>query len=163
LQIAFFCNECRSGDFFDFAAAGEFAALIRKPVALVPNQYYAAAEALALLRRATVTVGQRYHFVVETVLAGSAPVAILRGEKMRGLAAELPVPIGGSVEETDREVLLAAIEHVLNHRNKLVGELASVKCELARRAATNLSFLAEFPPYRDVPEFASLGMPQVRY
>jgi polysaccharide pyruvyl transferase WcaK-like protein len=148
LQIAFFCNECRSGDFFDFAAASEFAALMRPPVAFVPNEYYAPAEAIALLRRATVTVGQRYHFIVETVLAGSVPVAIVRGQKMLGLSAELPTPVGGSVEETDRDTLFEAIENALDHRDELIVQLESVRCELARRAATDLSFLAELTPYR---------------
>lgn len=39
LQLAFFCNECRDGPDYDFAAASEVASLLRHPSVLVPNLY----------------------------------------------------------------------------------------------------------------------------
>ena len=153
LQLAFFCNESRPGQFFDSAGAREIGGLTGIPHALVPNQYYSPDEALALLAGATVTVGFRYHFMVESVLAGTVPVGILRGQKMSALAAELPFPVGRSVESMDPDELIAGIRRAIEERDPLLASLAMRRRELARRAGNNLSFLRELPPYRDCRQF----------
>ena len=147
LQIGFFCNECRDGEFFDAVAAREIGALMTVPAALVPNAYYAPDEAVALLRCATVTVGQRYHFVVESVLAGTVPVAIPRGQKMVDLAAEIGIPTAGSVVSVDRDELVEKIAEAVNGRQSLLDRLQRERQSLAARAALNLAFLKELPPY----------------
>jgi polysaccharide pyruvyl transferase WcaK-like protein len=147
LQIAFFCNECREGEFFDVAAAREVAALLERPAALVPNRYYSPDEALALLGHATVTVGQRYHFIVETVMAGSVPVAISRGPKIDGLAAELGLEVSGAVEATDPDRLHAAILDAVEQRDGWLRRLDQARRQLRARAATNLRFIRQLPPY----------------
>lgn len=149
LQIAFFCNESRPGEFFDFAAATEIAALIGLPHVLAPNEYYSPDEAMALLSFATVTVGQRYHFIVESVLAGTVPVGVVRGQKMQSLERDLRFPVGGSVEQVDREELFHTIARAIEHRASLLEGLAARRAELAHRAENNMSFLEELLPYRD--------------
>ncbi len=149
LQIAFFCNESRTGEFFDYAAATEIAALTGLPHVLVPNEYYSPDETLALLAFATVTVGQRYHFVVESVLAGTVPIGVLRGQKMQSLSRDLRFPVGGSVERVDREELFQTIAQAIERRTSLLDRLAARRVELERRAENNLSFLEELLPYRD--------------
>jgi polysaccharide pyruvyl transferase WcaK-like protein len=147
LQIAFFCNECRDGEFFDFAAARETAALLKRPAALLPNEYYSPDEALALLGYATVTVGQRYHFIVETVMAGSVPVAISRGPKIDGLAADLGLDVSGTVETADPDRLQAAILDAVEQRDSWLRRLDQVRRQLRARAATNFRFISQLPPY----------------
>jgi ADP-heptose:LPS heptosyltransferase/polysaccharide pyruvyl transferase WcaK-like protein len=159
LQIALFCNESRPGEFFDYAAAGEIAALVDLPHVLVPNEYYSPDEALALLAFATVTVGQRYHFIVESVLAGTVPIGVLRGQKMDSLSRDLRFPVGGSVEQVGREQLFQTIAQAIEQRASLLEQLAARRLELAHRAENNLSFLAELLPYRD--QFGSRVREQV--
>ncbi len=144
LQIAFFCNECRAGEFFDFEAAREIGGMMRSRPVLVPNEYYSADEAIALLHSATVAVGARYHFVVEAVLAGTVPVSILRGQKMRALLGELGSPVGGTVDRVDPDELSAAIREAVDERDAFLTRLVEARQRLARRAEGNLAFLGEW-------------------
>jgi polysaccharide pyruvyl transferase WcaK-like protein len=144
LQIAFFCNECRDGKFFDFEAAREIAGLMSSPATLVPNEYYSPDEAMAIIGCASVAVAQRYHFIVQAVLAGVPPVGILRGQKMKTLAAELAVPVGGSVEQVDRDRLDSAIVEAIENRSAVLSRTEEARRRLTQRAALNLSFLDVF-------------------
>jgi polysaccharide pyruvyl transferase WcaK-like protein len=147
LQVAFLCNECRDGEFFDAAAARETAGLMQVPAVVLPNCYYAPDEAVALLRHATVTVGQRYHFIVESVLAGTVPIAIPRGPKIRDLATELGIAAVGSVEGIVADDLATAIAQALAERPQRLLVLAARQRELALRAAGNFDLLRTLPPY----------------
>ena len=147
LRIAFFCNECREGPLYDHASALEIAGIMRAPAVVVPNEYFSPDEAVALLARATVTAGARYHFVVESVLAGTVPVAIGRGQKMEGLVAELEIPAGGPIARLRRDELFRAIRRALVERSGLLSRLAERREALAERAGQNLSFLRELSPY----------------
>jgi len=147
LQLAFFCNECRDGEFYDAAAARDIAALTPHPTVLVPNEYFAPDEAVALLRSATATVGQRYHFVVESVLAGAVPIMLARGQKMAALAAELGLEPAGTVEAIDRDRLAEAIAASLDARDRRLARQEHARRALADRAAGNLDLLRRQPPY----------------
>ncbi len=147
LQVAFFCNECRLGAEFDFEAARQTAALMKRPAVIVPNEYFSPDEAQALLGHATLTVGQRYHFILQTVQAHSVPVGILRGQKMNGLAAELGIPVGGTVAAVESEVLVGAIQDVLEHRQAFLVTLDRARKGLVARAEKDLSFLRELEPF----------------
>ena len=149
LQIAFFCNESRDGEFFDFAAAKEMAERMKTPAQIVPNEFYSPDEAIAILRHANVTLSQRYHFVVQTIMADSVPVGMLRGQKMRGLASELGFPVAGTIEEVDREKLVDAVAYALENRRQFIDTLAEARRNLTGRARNNLSFLHELQPYCD--------------
>jgi polysaccharide pyruvyl transferase WcaK-like protein len=147
VQVGFFCNECRPGEFYDRAASQEVAGLMKSPAAIVPNEYYSIDEALALLGCATVTLGQRYHVVIESVLAGCVPIAIPRGEKMRDLVSELPIPVAGTIEEVNTESIVAAIRQGLEQRAEILPRLAAARAGLAQRALDNLWFLRRLAPY----------------
>jgi polysaccharide pyruvyl transferase WcaK-like protein len=147
MQIAFFCNETRDGELFDHAAALEVLAFMTKPAVIVPNEYYSPAEAIALLECATVTFGQRYHFMIESVLAGCVPVGSLRGDKMRDLVAELPIPTIGPVESLEKEAVAIAVQETVTQRDEILNRLTQARSRLAVRAQENVCFLRELPPY----------------
>ena len=144
LQIAFFCNECRDGEFFDFEAAREVAGLMSRPAQLVPNEYYSPDEALALIGWGSVAVAQRYHFIVQAVLAGVPPVGILRGQKMKTLAAELRLPVGGLVEQVDSATLESAIAEAIENSSVVLSRTAEARHRLTHRASLNLSYREAF-------------------
>jgi polysaccharide pyruvyl transferase WcaK-like protein len=148
LQIAFFCNECRSGDFFDAAAAREVQEEMSEPSVIVPPEYYSPSEAVALTGFATVTVAQRYHFAVESVMAGTVPVCIVRGQKMASLVDELGLVHGGAVDNLRHDILAKTIRDVLQNRQRWVTNLARLRTEMASRASHNLDLIASFPPYQ---------------
>lgn len=147
LQVGFFCNECRAGEFYDLEAAREVRALMEGPAALLPNEYWSVDEALALLSHATVVVGARYHVVVESALAGVPPVGLLRGQKMRSLARDLRFEVGGTVEAIDRDELFSAIERCVAERDDRRTVLAEDRARLAIRAGRNLDLVRRLPPY----------------
>ena len=147
LQIAFFCNESRDGQFFDADAAAEIATRMSVRAILVPHEYYAPDEAIALLSAATLTLGQRYHTVIQSVLADTVPVAIPRGQKMAGLCAELGIPTAGTVGAVGTDQILAALGLALDRREQLQNTLRAVRAELAVRAEHNLDLIADLPPY----------------
>ena len=147
LQVAFFANECRAGEFYDHAAAGELGAQLDVPYSILPNDYYSPDETLALLSPATATLGARYHFLVESVLAGSVPVGILRGPKMRGLASDLPFPLAGTIERIECSEVVAGVSDAVESRSSWRQRLEARQFALAQRARNNLSFLRELDPY----------------
>jgi polysaccharide pyruvyl transferase WcaK-like protein len=146
-QVAFWANDCRSGEFFDSAAGDELAALMKRPLLRLPNHYYSADEAIALLGCATVTLGARYHFLIQSALGGSVPVALTRGPKIDALSDELELLCAGSVREVDAGVVLTACEEALSSRQQRRERLDARQAELRARATTNLSFLRESAPY----------------
>jgi polysaccharide pyruvyl transferase WcaK-like protein len=138
-QAAFFCNEMREGEYFDRAAAERVRARMHTQAALAPNYYYGPDEALGLVAHATVTISERYHFTVESVLAGTAPVAIVRGQKMEGLVEELGLEPAGSMEQLEAQGLVAAVLRAAEEREALTARLLAAGQRLARRAERNLA------------------------
>jgi polysaccharide pyruvyl transferase WcaK-like protein len=147
MQVAFFCNECRSGEFQDYAASLEVSAFMSRPAVILPNEYYTPDEAIALLRCATLAIGSRYHFLVEAVLAGCVPVGMLRAEKLRTLAGELRIPIAGEMETLQTEGIVRAIQQAVQQRAEILSALDKARDDLALRALQNLSFVRHLPPY----------------
>jgi polysaccharide pyruvyl transferase WcaK-like protein len=152
-QLAFLANDYRDGDFFDTAAGGDLAACLRHRLVFAPRLYYSADEAIALLSCAAVTVGQRYHFLVQSVLGGTVPVAIARGAKIAELAGDLGLLSAGTVTELDPSHAAAVCVRAYEEREALRGRLAVRRAALRERAANNFSFLRELEPYASV--FAS--------
>jgi polysaccharide pyruvyl transferase WcaK-like protein len=143
-QIAFFCNECRDGEMFDRAAAEETAALMKAPTVIVPNYYWSPDEALGLLSHASVVVSQRYHVSVFAALAGTVPVNILRGCKMRGLAEELGTPASCRIDNVKAEPLLADVLEAYTNRKLYLDRLSIARRQLAIRAGNNLAFFRHY-------------------
>jgi polysaccharide pyruvyl transferase WcaK-like protein len=95
-----------------------------------------------------VTVGQRYHFIVQTVLTGTAvPVAIPRLQKLAGLVADLGCPAAGSIERVNGDELAARITEAATERAVWLARLAAARARLAARAAANLDLVWQLPPY----------------
>lgn len=144
LQVAFLCNECRDGEFFDHAAATEIAALMRAPATILPNLYYSPAEMLALMACARVAVAQRYHFALQAILSGTVPVALLRGQKMTGLAEETGIPAPGRVDCLEPQHLTDAIDNVLSRREHWLALLNAARRRMQDRARRNFVFLRRY-------------------
>jgi Polysaccharide pyruvyl transferase len=147
-QIAFFCNECRGGDFFDAAAVQEVRAIMSEDSVAVPPEFYSPAEAIALLASATVTVAQRYHFAVESILADAVPVCLVRGQKMISLADEFGLLRPGTVDRFESHALVEAIRGVFGNRRQWMERLREIRRKMVRRANRNLDLVARYPPYK---------------
>lgn len=139
-QIAFFCSECREGDIFDRAAAQEVQSMMESPSVMVPNYYWSPDEVLGLTTHAGVVVSQRYHFSIFAVLAGTVPVSILRGCKMRGLVEDLGTPASCRIENVESEQLLDDILDAHRNRSLYLDRLSMARRQLAVRAGNNLAF-----------------------
>ncbi len=140
-QIAFFCNECRDGEMFDFAAAQAVREHMKAPSVVVPNEYWSIDEALGLLSYADLAIGQRYHFTILAVMAGGIPISIVRGHKMRGLTKDLGIPASCSISDISADRLEAEAMDAWAGRARRKVELAAAAERLALRAAKNLHFL----------------------
>jgi len=139
LQVAFFCQEMREGDFYDLAAARETMRLMSAPAVVVPNLYYSPDELLGLLTHATVTLGGRYHFVAASVLAGTVPVVLARSAKMQGLIEDLGLVAAGQIGSTSTASITDAVRGAIRDRGNACRRLAVARDELAARARRNLS------------------------
>jgi polysaccharide pyruvyl transferase WcaK-like protein len=141
LQVAFFCNESREGEFYDRAAATETQTLMTRPAAVMPNLYYAPDEVLGLLSHAAVTISGRYHFTVESILAGAIPVSVVRSQKMRGLLEELGERPVGTIEDLDPEALVREVLEAVADRPSRRAKLDAAAQRLQRRAESNLALV----------------------
>ncbi len=146
-QLAFFANDYRPGDFFDDAAGTDLSASMRHSMLRLPRLYYSAQEAIALLASARITIGQRYHFLVQSVLAGSVPVALPRGPKMRELATELELLCVGDSTCFDSDFAVTVCEQAIAEHESRRAKLDAGRRALRRRAENNFSFLRELPPF----------------
>jgi len=144
LQVAFFCNEAREGEFYDHAAAQETQALMRTRSVVVPNLYWSPDEALGLLAHATVTLAGRYHFVVESVLAGAPPVGVARSEKVSGLFEELGREPAGDMHALEPGRVVAHTLAAVRDRDAVTAALAGARGRLAARAALNLRLVQRY-------------------
>ena len=152
-QICFFSNECRDGEFFDHAAASQIRGLMRRPAVLFPNLYYSPDEALGILSHATVTVAQRYHFAIQSLLAGSIPVCLVRGQKMHGLVEELDLPAPGSIDCVESANLETAVLTTWQRRVQLLRRLDESTAALRERASHNLDLIRQDCPEINGPVY----------
>jgi polysaccharide pyruvyl transferase WcaK-like protein len=145
-QIAFFCSECRSGEMFDFAAASDVKALMERPPVIVPNLYYSPDEALGLLAHVQIAVSARYHFAVLAAMAGTLPVCVVRGHKMRGLVEELGLAASCTIEKVDAAKLVDDVLSADSGRSESLETLKLLRTHMAVRATSNLAFFRMFHP-----------------
>jgi polysaccharide pyruvyl transferase WcaK-like protein len=59
VQIVFFCNESRPGEYFDRAAAEEIRGLMARPAIVLPDRYYLPSETVSLISSMGATISQR--------------------------------------------------------------------------------------------------------
>jgi len=143
LQVAFFCNEVRPGAYYDHAAALATQGFMAERSTIVAPGIHPLDRVLGLLSHATVTLSQRYHFTVESVLAGTVPVSIARGDKLSGLLAELGLPAAGTMDEQDGARLARQTLDTLDSRHATLAMLENRRAALRERAHLNLAFVPE--------------------
>jgi polysaccharide pyruvyl transferase WcaK-like protein/SAM-dependent methyltransferase len=141
LEVFFFCNESRAGDYYDRAAAMEVRAGMRHASFLLPDRYYTPKEAISLLSRMNVTLSQRYHFTLFSILANVYPISIVRGQKMKALNEDLDLPFLGNMQCVDEDRILAEIPAVLQNPEQKFGHLRVRMRELKVRALRNLTMV----------------------
>ena len=141
--MAFFANDFRHPH-FDSEAASAVRRLMCAPAVIVPNEYYSPGEAIALLRHATVTIGQRYHFCIQTVLAGTVPVAIGRGEKLGRLCRDLEIEPCGDIHNLDAGTLVDQVLDAVARREQMLPRLAMRRAELRRSASRNFDYFKTY-------------------
>ena len=146
-RIGLFCNETREGEFFDASAARALSANLASEPICVPNLYWAPDEAVALIARADLTLGQRYHFALQSILAGTLPVTIPRGDKQKDLAVDTGIRQVGSMTKVDAGALFEALEQEFDARPSRLAALAEVRRKMEWRAAGNLTLLRKLEPY----------------
>ncbi|MFO0503629.1 MAG: glycosyltransferase family 9 protein, partial [Acidobacteriota bacterium] len=138
-QVAFLHNESRPGPDFDAGAAAGVRALMRESSVEVPPAYFTPQEMVSLLRPVSVVLSQRYHMAIQAILAGTIPVCLPRGPKLRGLAREFALPTAGwSAEST-----IASVKLAMARRDVRLRALAKRREQHSNRAGEALSFLAE--------------------
>ena len=140
-QVFFLCNESRSGDYFDQAAAEGVRQNMHHSSFMVTNRYYEPDEMISLLTCMQVTISQRYHFTLFSVLADVYPISIQRGQKMEGLNQELDLPYVGDMSHLEEGVIEKEIEEVLNDPEAKLQPLRVCRKHLESRAAYNLSLV----------------------
>ncbi len=140
-QVAFLCNEIRSGPFYDRAAAEDVRSQMRAPSVLVPNEPYLPDELTDLLSYATLTLGQRYHFVLASVLADVPPLGVARGQKVRSLLIDLGLDPVGDMTSLSVDTVVEAALRTQRERGPIVERLRERRRDLRERAAMNLRFL----------------------
>jgi polysaccharide pyruvyl transferase WcaK-like protein len=142
-QIFFFCNESRSGEYFDAAAAEDIRSRMRNPAFVVANRYYQAAEMISLISLMHITISQRYHFTLFSVLADVYPISIERGQKMHGLNEDLGLPCLGNMECIAEASIEAEVKDVLENTESRLKPLRLRRRQLENRAHNNLSLLMQ--------------------
>ena len=102
---------------------------------------------MALIARADLTLGQRYHFALQSILAGTLPVTIPRGDKQKDLAVDTGIRQVGSMTKVDAGALFEALEQEFDARPSRLAALAEVRRKMEWRAAGNLTLLRKLEPY----------------
>lgn len=143
-QIAFFCNECREGAMFDHAAALEIQSIMKAPSIVIPPRYWSSDEALAILSHASIVISQRYHATIMALLAGTLPVSIVRGHKMRGLLEELEMTASCTIDHVDPGSLVSEVLNAHSSRELLLSRAMLARRKLETRAGNNLRFFHSF-------------------
>ncbi len=142
-QIAFFCNEIRPGAYYDHEAAVATRGYMKEPSILARSETYTLDQVLGLLCHATATISQRYHFTVESILAGTVPISIARGDKMIELLDDLELPCATTIDQFDAEVFVRDAFETLRDTQPIRKQLQAKRFELRERAKQNLAFLPE--------------------
>ncbi len=140
-EVFFFCNESRSGGYYDKAAAEEVQAAMRHSSFLLADHYYTPDEAISLISKMHITISERYHFTLFSVLSDVYPISIRRGQKMQALSQDLNLPFAGDMERIDKEHIVALVERVLQDPESHLHPLRLRRKQLEYRARNNFSLL----------------------
>jgi SAM-dependent methyltransferase/polysaccharide pyruvyl transferase WcaK-like protein len=141
VQIFFFCNETRAGDYYDSAAADLVRSRMRHPSFLVDVRYYDPHQMISLISLMNVSISQRYHFTLFSVLADVVPISFQRGQKMKSLNEELGLPFVGDMIHLEEGRMEDEIAAALGDPGPRLRLLQNSRRHLKRRAANNLAWV----------------------
>jgi len=122
----FFCNEVRPGEFFDFQANSQTAALLRCEHEVLEPVYYRPEEMIDILSAFEFVIGMRMHSLIFAAVAGTPFVAVSRVDKVDNLMHLFGLRPSGSVTHCESRKLIADAAHLIEKRQ-------SVKRHLAKR------------------------------
>ncbi|MBF0464017.1 MAG: glycosyltransferase [Nitrospirae bacterium] len=140
-QIAFFCNETREGKYYDKEAALSVISLMKNPATLVPNIYYTPIQMISMLSFCRFTISFRYHFTVFSILAGTVPISVLRGDKLIELVNEFNGLHTGRPENISKVKILNALSNGERLYNKIKLTQKIVIKTLRERGFLNTAFI----------------------
>ncbi len=144
VNIAFICNETRSGDFYDYEASKQVTALMENKAPIMQNDYFTPEQMIALLSFSTLTVGQRYHFAIESILADSVPLIFSRSSKLNELQDDLNLQSVGNMLNFDALMLFEQVKYSLQNREVILKNLKILKRKMYARAKQNFLFIKGF-------------------
>lgn len=145
--VAFFCNETREGPYFDKEASLSVINLMQKPATLVPNNYYTPARMISMLSLCRFTISWRYHFTVFSVLAGTVPVTVMRGDKLIELVNEFNGLTLGKPERISKLKILDAVSTGEANYDKIKLKQKIIVGALRQRSRLNAIFIKNLSKY----------------
>lgn len=140
-QTIFFCNEIRSGDFFDRAAAYRTLDLMQSPAVVHPVRWMHPEEMIARLSFCQVVVSMRYHFSIFASLARIPWIGFSRGKKSFSLLSEFGKSTEFNMGKVAKGRLCKEILLALKNRDRIIIEQCQVAKKLKKRTEISLKHL----------------------
>jgi polysaccharide pyruvyl transferase WcaK-like protein len=140
-RTIFFCNEIRSSNFFDRAAAYRTIDLMKSPAAVHPVRWMHPEEMIARLAFCKVVVSMRYHFSIFATLAKTPWIGFSRGQKSLSLLSEFGKSVEFTMGKITKGRLCKEIFSAFENRDRIIKEQSQVSKQLKQRAEVSLRHL----------------------
>jgi len=137
----FFCNEVRPGNFFDFDANSQTAALLRCEHELLEPVYYSPEEMIDILSVFDFVIGMRMHSMIFAAVAGTPFVAISRVDKVDNFMRLFSRRVSSSIEHCDCNQLIADIDKLLEDRETYQNYVAERVAILRQNCLQNVELI----------------------
>jgi polysaccharide pyruvyl transferase WcaK-like protein len=137
----FFCNEVRSGEFFDLAANTETAALLTCEHEVLEPIYYSPEEMIDILSAFEFVIGMRMHSLIFAAIAAVPFVAVSRVDKVDNFMQLFDLEVSGSVCDCDAARLIADAERLLEKREAFRSRVSGRIDELRQECWRNVELL----------------------
>ena len=137
----FFCNEVRPGNFFDFDANSQTAALLRCDHELLEPIYYSPEEMIDILSNFEFVIGMRMHSLIFSAITGTPFIAISRVDKVDNFMKLLGLRNSGSVDVCEGRQIIFDIERLLEGREAFQNQMAERITLLRQDALKNIDML----------------------
>ena len=134
----FFCNEIRPGDFFDFEANKQTAAMLNCEREVLEPVYYSPEEMIDLISGFDFVLGMRMHALIFAAIAGTPFAAISRVDKVDNFMRLFGLEASGSVDRCSSDQLIAEIEQRLDQRDVFQAHLAERVAQLRQECLKNV-------------------------
>ena len=137
----FFCNEVRPGNFFDFDANSQTAALLSCEHELLEPIYYSPGEMIDTLSVFDFVIGMRMHSLIFAAIAGTPFVAVSRVDKVDNFMELFGFRISGTVVHCEGSQLIADVECLLKGRETFQSHVAERVAVLRQECWKNVELL----------------------